>query len=125
WRDLMSSGERDRHDRLRSADGRKQFLVTRALARTVLSRYAEPAPPAWTFKTNAHGRPEIEGPEGVPPLRFNLSNTTGLVVCAVALDRDIGIDVEDRERPGETVAIVECFFSTLEVAALRALPPEA
>src|SRR6185503_2215825 len=58
------------------------------------------------------------------PLRFNLSNTEGLIACLVADDREIGVDVEDLERRGETVAIADRFFSPLEVAALRAVPEE-
>ena len=57
-------------------------------------------------------------------LRFNLSNTYGLIACAVTLDRELGVDVEDTERPGETVSIADGFFSRQEIAALRALPPD-
>src|SRR4029078_6585429 len=37
---------------------------------------------------------------------------------------DVGVDVEDRTRKGETVQIADRFFSPVEVAALRALPEE-
>ena len=68
------------------------FLATRVLVRQVLSRYESVAPDAWTFVANAHGRPEIAGPKS--ELRFNLSNTPGLVVCAVTREVDVGVDVE-------------------------------
>ena len=32
------------------------------------------------------------------------------LVCAVALARDVGVDVEDIERPGETGEIADQFF---------------
>ena len=38
---------------------RRQFLITRALVRTMLSRYAEVAPRDWRFVTNQYGRPEV------------------------------------------------------------------
>ncbi len=60
----------------------------------------------------------------MPPIRFNLSNTRGLIACLVALDRDVGVDVEDTERASSAVDIADRFFSPGEVRALRALPQE-
>ena len=46
---------------------RRSFLMTRALVRTILSRYATVAPADWRFIANVHGRPEIlDRPAGVP-----------------------------------------------------------
>ena len=74
---------------------RRAFLMTRALVRTTLSRYAPVAPADWRFITNAHGRPEIlDRPAGVPDLRFNISHTDGLIACAVTIGREVGVDVE-------------------------------
>ena len=42
------------------------------------------------------------------------------LVCAVALAPDVGVDVEDIERPGETGEIADQFFSpNLMAAAIR------
>jgi 4'-phosphopantetheinyl transferase len=120
---LLTPEERARRDRYRFEPSRREYLFTRALVRATLSRYAPVAPAAWAFRANAYGRPEIALP-GLPWLRFNLSNTYGLIACAVARDRDVGVDVEDTERSGETVEIAHQFFSPLEAAALRALPAD-
>lgn len=127
---LLAPEERVRRDRYRFEKSRREYLFTRALVRSTLSLYAPVPPAAWTFRHNAYGRPEIDGPMRTahPPhpehaaLRFNLSNTDGLIACAVTLDRDLGVDVEDTERPGETVSIADGFFARPEIAALRALP---
>jgi 4'-phosphopantetheinyl transferase len=123
YRALLDEDERERHLRFRFEKHRLQFLVSHALVRTTLSRYAPVAPEAWRFVTNAHGRPEVAG-EGPPGLRFNLSHADGMAVCAVALDVDVGADVEDSQRPGNMVELADSFFAPAEVAALRALPPE-
>ena len=60
----------------------------------------------------------------MPGDRLNLSNTRGLVCCLVAADRDVGIDVEEISREGETVSIADRFFSPSEVEELRAQPEE-
>jgi 4'-phosphopantetheinyl transferase len=119
---LMSPEEAVQQARFRFPEGRHEYLVTRALVRAVLSIYAPVAPRAWQFVRNRYGRPEIAGPDGAPPLRFNLSNTRGLIACLVTLEREVGVDVEDTTRKGETVGVADRFFSPSEAAALRALP---
>jgi 4'-phosphopantetheinyl transferase len=121
---LLAPAERARRDRYLFEHSRRESLLTRALVRATLSRYAPVAPAAWAFCENAYGRPEIDPAahgEHVA-LRFNLSNTRGLIACVVARDRELGVDVEDTERASETVGIADRFFSPREVAALRALP---
>jgi 4'-phosphopantetheinyl transferase len=118
---LLAPPERKRRDRYLFERSRREYLMTRALVRSTLSRYARVPPEAWTFRDNAWGRPEIGLPEHAW-LRFNLSNTRGLIACVVARELEIGVDVEDTERQGQTVAIADRFFSSREVVALRALP---
>jgi 4'-phosphopantetheinyl transferase len=118
---LLTPEEEARRARYVFERNRHEYLLTRALCRGVLSRYADVAPSAWRFSENQYGRPEIALPAGCP-IRFNLTNTDGLIACLVAHDREIGVDVEDVERRGETVTIADRFFSPSEVAALRAIP---
>ncbi|MFO0755660.1 MAG: 4'-phosphopantetheinyl transferase superfamily protein [Byssovorax sp.] len=120
---LLAPEERARRDRYRFDKNKHEYLLTRALCRTVLSRYMPVPPAAWTFSANAHGCPSVATPEAARFLRFNLTNTSGLVACLVARDRDVGVDVEDTERHGETVQIADRFFSPSEVAELKAQPP--
>jgi 4'-phosphopantetheinyl transferase len=90
--------------------------------RTVLSRYADVPPEAWRFVTNEYGRPEIDAPVGARWLKFNLSHTGGLIGLIVAREREVGVDVEDRDRRGRLLAVADRYFSPAEVEALRALP---
>jgi 4'-phosphopantetheinyl transferase len=119
YRELLSGPERARQERFRRARDRHRYLVTRALVRATLSQYADVDPRAWAFREGAHGRPEIAGPVGTPRLVFNVSHADGLIACLVGLDREIGIDVENRDRAGRTLEIAERFFSPTEAAALR------
>ena len=120
-RALLTPDEIARHDRYHFEEGRLLNLATRVLARTVLSRFEPVAPAGWRFVPGPHGRPEIEGHPTA--LRFNLSNTRGLVVCAVARGAEVGVDVErlDRRAP---LDVADRFFARAEVAELRALPPD-
>lgn len=118
-RTLLTGDERERIERYRFERDRLVSLATRVLVRRVLSRYHGVLPAAWRFEATAHGRPFVAG--DAPRVSFNLANTHGLVVCAVAASDDVGVDVEriDRKAPLE---IVDRYFAPSEVAALRALP---
>jgi 4'-phosphopantetheinyl transferase len=124
YRRLMDVSEHARHGRLVREADRVSFLITRGLVRTLLSRFVDVPASDWTFAANEYGRPEVANlPAGSPPLRFNLSHTTGLVACAVVVGREIGLDVENVDRP-VTHDVAGRFFAPREVSDLRALPPD-
>lgn len=124
YRTFMSKDEHERMARFVFDKDRRAFLLTRALVRTTLSRYAAIAPPDWRFITNVHGRPEIlDRPAGVPDLRFNISHTNGLIACAVTIGREIGVDVEHVGRH-LTHDVAGRHFAPREVEDLRALPED-
>lgn len=124
YRSLLTENEREKCGRFHFEKDRHTCLVTRALLRTTLSRYADVSPAEWRFVTNEYGCPSIDEPRHARLLRFNLSHTKGLVVCLVARGRDVGVDVEDRTRDGSLLEVADRFFSPFEVSALRRLPPE-
>jgi 4'-phosphopantetheinyl transferase len=122
YRTMLSQEELDRMARFVFDRDRRAFLLTRALVRTTLSRYAPVTPPDWRFMANVHGRPEIlDRPQGVPDLRFNISHTRGLIACAVTIGREVGVDVEHIHRP-LTHDVAGRFFAPNEVTDLRTLP---
>ena len=100
---------------------RREYLVTRALVRTTLSRYRRGAPEAWRFRTNEYGRPMLEDPDG---LYFNLTNHPTMVVCAVARHLDVGVDVEPLDRAADILALAPTVFSPVELRELGSLPEE-
>jgi 4'-phosphopantetheinyl transferase len=112
---LMNAADRRKHDRYRFAKRRHACLLSRALVRTTLSRYCpEVHPREWEFVETANGRPEIADGQASLPLRFNLSRTDGLIACAVALTRDVGVDIECIDLRRSTAAIAERYFAPAE-----------
>ncbi len=121
---LMTPDEHQRMARFVFDKDRRAFLLTRALVRTMLSRYAPIAAADWRFITNVHGRPEIlDRPAGVPDLRFNISHTDGLIACAVTIGREVGVDVEHVGRH-LMHDVAGRHFAPAEVSDLRQLPEE-
>jgi 4'-phosphopantetheinyl transferase len=117
---LLNESEQSRLQRFVAKDAQLQYLVARALVRTTLSRYARVPTDAWQFEANAYGRPYISQPQGSRNLRFNLSNTTGLVVCAISMDCEIGIDVESIARAFDADELAPSVFAPPELADFRA-----
>jgi 4'-phosphopantetheinyl transferase len=120
---LLSAEERKRELRFHFERHRKQFVITRALVRSVLSRYAALAPAAWEFVASSHGRPQVVQ-EAARHLCFNLSHTAGLVVMAVSAAQDMGVDTENIAVRPAPLDVANSFFSADEVAGLNALPIE-
>lgn len=119
---LLTPGERAQHSRFVFEKDRHRYLVTRALVRTVLSRYAAVRPKDWVFEAGEYGRPAISNPDPYARrLSFNVSHCDDLVVLAIAIDREIGIDTESTRREAP-LDLAYHYFSPREIAALRALP---
>jgi 4'-phosphopantetheinyl transferase len=121
---MLSPDERARVAGMRFEAGRHQQLVTRALARSVLSTYLPEVPPAeWRFELGEYGRPSVarDMPAAARALHFNIAHTTGLVTMAVGRMPRIGVDVE-RADARVRLAVARRYFSVAETASLEALP---
>lgn len=116
---LITADEAARHGRFVFDKDRAQFLLARALVRCVLSHYADVQPAEWRFGQNEFGKPAIVAPLAPPGLAFNLSHTHGMVVCAVATARGVGVDVEAIDRGVEHLTIADRFFAEPECRYLR------
>jgi 4'-phosphopantetheinyl transferase len=125
YHEVMNEAEREQHKRFHFKKHRHQYLVTRALVRSVLSFYVdEISPQDWHFETNKYGKPSIHQPGVTLPLQFNLSHTDQMAVMAVVLNSDVGVDIEYLHRRGKTVELAESYFSPNEVEQLFDLPKE-
>lgn len=118
---LLCEEEQARWKRFKFERNQREFLATHALARTALSRQIPIAPERWRFQFNDHGKPSIHPDCG---LRFNLSNSTTLVVCLITANAEVGVDIEPRTRAESILEIAPRMFSPLELFQLRSLPIE-
>jgi 4'-phosphopantetheinyl transferase len=119
---LLSDEECARYLRFHFEHDRHSYLAAHALTRAVLAPLVGASEPELQFEAGAHGRPELIQPAHAPRLRFNLSHTRGLVACAVALERAVGVDVEHAERRTDIAQLAPAVFSDVERASLDALP---
>ncbi len=120
---LLSADERLRQARFHFARDQRRHLVTRALVRTVLSRYAPVRPEGWAFCTGPRGRPQIAAPRCEPPLEFNISHSADLILLAVTSGRTLGVDTESIAAREADIDGLDRYFAPEESAALLSLPP--
>jgi 4'-phosphopantetheinyl transferase len=124
-RQTLSTDERARAERFVSPRDRASFTVSHGALRAILGGYVESDPSAVTFHGDDRGKPVLVAPPGAPDVRFNMSHSGGLALVAVALGREVGIDVEFMRGDLAGMDIAERFFSAGEVADLRTLSGDA
>lgn len=117
---ILSEEEQSHYRRFHFATDRQRYLVSHAMVRHVLSRYAAIAPGDWHFERTRHGRPEIAN-SGIPALRFNLTHTHGLAACIVTLTEPCGIDAEQLDQRHNLLGVAKRMFSPLEYEQLSHL----
>lgn len=118
---LLSSDELAQCEQMLNPQQCREYVLNRAMLRSVLSIYSEMPPASLQFKVNDFGKPELlQGPEG---LHFNTAYSAGVSICAVAAN-EVGVDIESHPDSAGMLAAAEDYLSKTELAALRAQPEE-
>ena len=119
---MLSKDEQNRAARFRYPVHRGRFIASHGILRNILSRYLGQSPESIRYSANAYGKPHlIDSNRGID-LRYNLSHAQDLALYAIAVDREIGIDVEHSGRSCQTLDIAARFFAPVEAAAIQELP---
>jgi 4'-phosphopantetheinyl transferase len=119
---LLAADERQRAARFHFARDQLRYSVAHAFVRHVLGAYLGVAPLALRFAAGAYGKPYLVAAPGQIDLRFNLAHSGERALLAVALNREVGVDVEFAQPIDDADLIATQFFSLAERAALQALP---
>jgi len=120
---LMNDAERERQRRFVFERDRHRHLVTRALVRSVLARYARLSPADLAFVANEYGKPALAG-GAHGDLAFNVSHAGGMIALAVSCGGALGVDIEHAAPRTSYDELAAHFFAREEADALHALPPE-
>lgn len=111
-------------DRYVQQDDRLRFLAARGALRSVLRELYGPAIASRDFNYSKHGKPTLAPPPHPPPLHFNISHSGQLVLLALCLDRETGIDVEQIAPHQDLLDIARLVFADPIVARLQSLPDD-
>jgi 4'-phosphopantetheinyl transferase len=117
---LLSPAEAARRGRFRFQRDQDRYVVSRALQRTVLAQMVTDLPHKLEFETNAYGKPRLLHISDIGKrLSFSLSHTDDAILLAVAMDCELGVDIENTDR-APPLEIIRGNFAEVEVQALRA-----
>lgn len=125
-RGILSPEERERAARFVFERDQQRFILGRGTLRVLLSRYLSRDPSRIEFQYGPRGKPALATEKQSPPaLRFNLSHSGDYCLCAIALRREVGIDIETVRPDVECLQLAERFFTRREYEDLRQMPEES
>jgi 4'-phosphopantetheinyl transferase len=121
---ILTADERARAGRFHFPHDAAHWIVARGTLRAILSDRLRIEPSDVRFVYGEHGKPELAEPFASSGLRFNLSHSGALALCAVVQHCRVGVDIERLRPMPDLEAIAERTFSPRERETLRRLPPE-
>lgn len=120
YESMLGPVELEHYHSLQYPETRFDYLLSRALLRTVLGGYLNCEPESVQFDRNEFGKPSLAG--ATSTLHFNIALTEGLVLCAVSASAELGVDVEYHGHERSMLDVADQYFSTLEIVELKRLP---
>ena len=116
----LTPDERARASRFLLERERVRHIFARGGLRLLLGHHLRRDPAAVPLRYSPLGKPRLAAEAG-SALRFNLAHSGSRIVYALALDRELGVDVERVRAIADTTDISRRFFSEAEHAALMSL----
>jgi 4'-phosphopantetheinyl transferase len=118
----LSAEELAKAGRFGSERDRNRYIFAHGALRTILATYLKTTPGTPVFRYGPNGKPELaNGAHDV--VRFNMSHSDDLVLCAISHAGHVGVDVE-RVRPGVEKDLAALLPPTAR-QVLEAVPPAA
>jgi len=98
---------------------RKQFIVVRGRLRCLLAEYTHEDPATIIFSKNRYGKPFLQNNED---LVFNISHSADKLLIAVAVQCQMGVDIEIWKPRGDLMPLVDRCFALSEKKYWSGLP---
>lgn len=112
---VLDNQERVRATRFAREADRDRFVIAHGATREILASYLGTSPAALSLAPGTNGKPRIR--ETPVDIRFSLAHSADRILVAVAVGREVGVDVE-QERPIQEMQLAARFFSRAECRAL-------
>jgi 4'-phosphopantetheinyl transferase len=105
---LLSGEESARAERFRFSEHRLRYVVAHGILREILARYVGGSPENIRFGAGPQGKPVLLS--GIRSLRFNISHSDRLMLVAVSLDCEVGVDTEPLRRLPDAARLMADYF---------------
>ncbi len=116
----LSPSEQKRVGALLEEKAVRQYIVSRAMQRQLLSSYVGGLPSEIQFGIVAMGKPTLSKPNDIG-LEFNTTHSGRLVVIAVSAHREVGVDVEQVRPVPRAMKVAKRCYSESEYQSLLGL----
>jgi 4'-phosphopantetheinyl transferase len=116
---LLSPGERAKAGTITEPIQKRNYILSRAILRQILSRYTDRNASELRFSYGSFGKPALTNSS----IHFNVSHSRDLFVCAVDRESEVGVDVEYIEDVGEIDSISAQSFTVHERLQLARCHP--
>ena len=116
---VLSPAEQERAARFAFGRDRNRYTVARAILRQLLGGILVSRPKNVVLGTLPHGKPIVSATGRIPGLRFNLSHSHEVALCAFCLGHELGIDIEKIKPQVAFEGIESRYFSPKERAELE------
>ncbi|NLA74804.1 MAG: 4'-phosphopantetheinyl transferase superfamily protein [Deltaproteobacteria bacterium] len=116
--------ELSRANRYYSYVDRQRYRVCRGSLIKFLSQYIGSEPSGIQFAYSSSGIPSLSSELNIGPLCFNLSHSNQYALCAVTLNRSIGIDIEYMRPASDILSIAKHYFAPDEYSTMLSLSPD-
>ncbi len=117
---LLSADEMVRAERLIDPLKRHSFVMARSCLRQILAKYLGLNPELLKFGYNSSGKPFLSSPTK-DKLTFNLSHSGSIAILAVAMDGEVGVDIEKIDAALNFQSVARRYFTLAEMNELEKL----
>lgn len=121
WQDL-SEQEKSQAGKFVNNELKDRYVLSHGLLRHLLSSYVNTMPENIYYLFNKFGKPFLR--DDHCRLQFNMSHSKDCVVYVIALDNQVGIDIEWKNRDINVDEIADSVFTTSEQAIYQKLDKE-
>ena len=115
---FLSVDELVRADRLLDPEKRRTFIIAKSRLRQLLAIYLDLLPEEIDFSYNQSGKPFL-AVKSSSNLVFNLSHSGSRAILAVAIDADLGVDIEKIDFNLNFQSLATRYFTPEEIIKLR------
>jgi 4'-phosphopantetheinyl transferase len=119
---ILSPDERMKANRFHFDRHRRRYIASHGSLRIILSKYLGLNPSQLQFSYSPLGKPALTSNENTKRICFNLSHSNEMALCAVTLNRSVGIDLEHIRPNFELESLAKKIFSPKENKMLNFLP---
>lgn len=120
--ELLSLDEKAKANKYLFAKDRDNFVMARGVLRIILSDYIDIAPREIRFSYNCYGKPALNTPSGHKYVNFNVSHSGRIALVAIAIEQEVGVDVESIGEKSSILETAQLFFSPAENTMLSQCP---